>query len=126
MSMEMPQMATPQVENPHDRDMKNLLNDLSRKYDEPEGGKQLHTAQNLDKYPNLSHEEIAEALIMNNYGELVAMDLDKFQGLDHKKIAEKLIETGQGAQVKNNFDKFNLNDSDRAEIMEKLDTKLAA
>ncbi len=32
----------------------------------------------------------------------------------------------QGAQVKNNFDKFNLNDSDRAEIMEKLDTKLAA
>ena len=110
-----------EIKSPHDQQMENLLITLNRSYDQSGGEDAVWTPQNLDKYPDLTHEEIANALIDNKDGELVASQLDLFQNIDHKKIAERLIETGQGIQVKNNLDKFNLDDDEKTKIMEMLD-----
>jgi len=62
-------------------------------------------ACNLRRFRWLLSKEIAETLIDNGFGYLVAPNLSKFEWLD-MKTAEKLIDHGQWYFVLTNIDKF--------------------
>lgn len=64
-----------------------------------------YVACNLRRFRWLLSKEIAEILIDNGFGYLVAPNLSKFEWLD-MKTAEKLIDHWQWYSVLINFDKF--------------------
>lgn len=92
-----------QVENNenknHDKQMQDLLFILNRSYDQTGGDQQVWLPDNLNQYPDLSHLEIAKAMIDNQYLETVKTNLDKFNLSEEERQELDLYIAGQGDKI---------------------------
>lgn len=83
----------------HEQQMQDLLFMLNRSYDQTGGDQQVWLPDNLNQYPDLSHLEIAKAMIDNDYLETVKTNLDKFNlSEDERQELDSYI-AGQGDKI---------------------------